>query len=69
MNLVKRIKENEGIAEYAIVHANNPELAARYQRAFESIIGKPPVIKTEISAITAIHAGIGAVAIAITREV
>lgn len=68
MKLVKRIKENEGISRYAIVHANNPDLAARYQRAFESIIGQPPVITTEISAITAIHAGIGAVAIAITRE-
>lgn len=68
IKLVKEIKEKEGISRYAIVHANNPELAERYQRAFETIIGHPPVIKTEISAITAIHAGIGAVAIAITRE-
>lgn len=68
VKLVRRIKEKEGIYRYAIVHANNPELAARYQHVFETIIGQPPEIVTEISAITAIHAGIGAVAIAITRE-
>lgn len=65
---VKRIIDTDGIDRYAIVHASNPELAERYRRIFEEMIGKSPVITTEISSITTIHAGIGAVAIALTRR-
>lgn len=65
---VKKIIATEGIDKYAIVHANNPVLAERYRLIFEELIGKSPIISTEISAITTIHAGIGAVAIALTRR-
>lgn len=65
---VKKIMKEEGISQYSIVHSNNPELANAYKVLFEELIGFPPVITTEISAITAIHAGIGSVAIAFTRE-
>jgi fatty acid-binding protein DegV len=65
---VKKIIASEGIDKYAIVHAGNPELAERYRRIFEELIGKSPAISTDISAITTIHAGIGAVAIALTRR-
>jgi len=65
---VRKIANTQGIDRYAIVHANNPELAERYKRVFEEMIGKSPIIVTEISAITTIHAGIGAVAIAVTRR-
>lgn len=68
INHVKKIIETDGIDRYAIVHANNPELADRYCRIFEEMIGKSPAITTEISSITTIHAGIGAVAIALTRR-
>ena len=65
---VKKILETEGIERYAIVHANNLTLAERYQNIFEKLTGISPIITTEISAITTIHAGIGAVAIALTRR-
>ena len=65
---VKKIIQTDGIDRYAIVHANNPSLAERYQSVFEELTGKSPVITTEISSITTIHAGIGAVAIALTRR-
>lgn len=65
---VKKIVKEEGISQYAIVHSNNPELANAYKVIFEELIGFPPIITTEISAITAIHAGIGSVAIAFTRK-
>ena len=65
---VKKIIQTDGIDRYAIVHANNPSLAERYQNVFEELTGKSPVITTEISSITTIHAGIGAVAIALTRR-
>lgn len=68
MKHVKKIVETEGVDRYAIVHANNPELAEKYRRIFEEMMGKSPVITTEISSITTIHAGIGAVAIALTRR-
>ncbi len=67
-NHVKKIVKTQGIDRYAIVHSNNPELAGRYQRVFEEMIGKSPVIVTEISSIVTIHAGIGAMAIALTRR-
>jgi len=35
--------------------------------AFETLIGFSPTIVTDISAITTIHAGVGSVAIALTR--
>lgn len=65
---VKKVLKKEGISQYSIVHSNNPELAGAYKKLFEELIGFPPVIVTEISAITAIHAGIGSVAIAFTRK-
>ena len=65
---VKKIMKQGGISQYSIVHSNNPELANAYKVQFEELIGFPPVITTEISAITAIHAGIGSVAIAFTRK-
>jgi hypothetical protein len=65
---VNKILNSEGIEEYAIVHANNPKLAKRYCEAFGALIGFEPTIVTDISAVTTIHAGIGSVAIALTRR-
>jgi len=67
-NKVKKILDLEGIEQYAIVHANNPNLAQQYCKVFESLIGFAPTIVTEISAVTTIHAGTGAVAIALIRR-
>lgn len=65
---VRKISEEEGIDRYAIVHAGNLALAESYQRKLEEMLGKSPEIVTQISAITTIHAGIGAVAVAIVRR-
>lgn len=65
---VNSILNQEGIEQYAIVHANNPNLAKQYCESFEALIGFGPTIFTDISAITTIHAGIGSVAIAVTRR-
>lgn len=65
---IKKIAETEGIDRYAIVHAGNLALAQAYQMKLEEMLGKSPVIVTHISAITTIHAGIGAVAVAIVRR-
>ncbi len=67
-NKVKKIYDSEGIEHYAIVHANNPKLAEQYCATFEALLGFAPKIVTDISAITTIHAGIGSVAIALTRR-
>lgn len=65
---VRKISEKEGIDRYAIVHAGNLALAESYQRKLEEMLGKSPEIVTQISTITTIHAGIGAVAVAIVRR-
>jgi hypothetical protein len=65
---VNKILVSEGIEQYAIVHANNPNLAKQYCEAFEALIGFEATIVTDISAITTIHAGLGSVAIAVTRR-
>lgn len=67
-NTVKKIVVSEGIEQYSIVHANNPVLAKQYCETFEALIGFPPIIMTDISAITTIHAGIGSVAISLIRR-
>ena len=65
---VKKIMKKEGINRYSIVHIGNEKLVERYQRILEEMTGKSPEIVTEISSITAIHAGIGAVAVALVSN-
>ncbi|GAU78101.1 DegV family protein [Fusibacter sp. 3D3] len=65
--LVKYIFVNEGIVDYAIVHAANFEMATQYSERFIEILGVSPKFVSEISSITAIHAGKGAVAIAFIK--
>ena len=57
----------EGIAEYAIVHAANLKGAKQYSEHFQQVLGHPPKFIAEISSITTIHAGKGAVAIAFIK--
>ncbi len=65
--LIKWISMKEGIVEYAILHAANPEGAKQYSEHFQQILGCPPKFIAEISSITTIHAGKGAVAIAFIK--
>ena len=67
MKLIKKISKEEEITDYAIVHASNISEANQYSEVFSDVLGFPPKFITEISAITTIHAGKGAVAIAILK--
>ncbi|MGX8796832.1 DegV family protein [Fusibacter sp. JL298sf-3] len=67
--LVRTIRDKRGISRYAVVHAGNEKLAERYAERFTQLIGTPPAYLMAISSVTAIHAGVGAVAIALIEEV
>jgi len=60
---IRKDIQNTGIKEYSIVHCLNSKLAERYKLLFTDLIGKPPSYITEISSATAIHSGVGSVAI------
>jgi len=60
---VEKDLQNSGIKEYSIVHCLNEKLAEEYRILFTEIIGKAPSYITEISSATAIHSGVGSVAI------
>ncbi len=64
-NKVKQIVNDSESIKYAIVHANNLDLAEHFAKRIEEITGQKPEYMTSISAITAIHAGIGSVAVCI----
>ncbi len=62
---LKQIANKSESIRYAIVHADNNNLAERFAQRIEEITGQKPEFMTSISAITAIHAGIGSVAVCI----
>lgn len=66
--LVRKIHKAKGIQAYSIVHAQNPEMAEEYSKYFTELIGRKPEFITEISAITAIHSGLGCVAISLVEK-
>ncbi|MCR8969389.1 DAK2 domain-containing protein [Facklamia sp. 7083-14-GEN3] len=66
--LVKEIMKNHRITNYAIVHANGGQRVKEFEEYYTQLIGKAPDYTMEISAIVAMSAGIGAVAIALTTE-
>lgn len=63
IRFVKHDLENTGIKEYSIVHCQNIDLANEYALLFTKLIGFAPAYITEISSATAIHSGLGTVAI------
>jgi len=56
------------IRSCAIVHARNPERAARYAEAMAGIIGAKPDYVMDISPVIGVHNGIGVVGIALMHE-
>ncbi len=66
--LVLSDMEKSGIERYSIVHCLNKKLAKEYTELFTRIIGKKPEYITEISSATAIHSGVGSVAIGYIKE-
>jgi DegV family protein with EDD domain len=74
-SITKKIKkfiqkdlDKTGIKEYSIVHCLNENLAQQYKKEFTELIGKAPSYITEISSATAIHSGVGSVAIGYIKK-
>ncbi|MDD4029227.1 MAG: DegV family protein [Caldisericia bacterium] len=63
---VQKTMKNFTIEDYAVVHANNLVEAQNMALELEKLVGKPPLFIEEISPITAISAGDGAVAVSYT---
>ncbi len=61
---LEKIHQEHGIERYAIVHAKADERAQEYTKKAKAITGLDPVYTMDISAIVAMNAGIGTVAIA-----
>ncbi len=61
--LIKKDLQEKGIESYALVHCLNEKLVLEYKTLFTNIIGKEPEYIAEISTATAIHSGVGSVAI------
>ena len=66
--LIKKIMLEDGIKSYSIVHADNLPLATEYCQELTKIIGKEPDYISEISAIVAIHSGLGCVAVSLIKN-
>jgi DegV family protein with EDD domain len=68
VKLIKRDMEKNGINSYALVHCLNEKLVKEYNLLFTTIIGQEPKYITEISTATAIHSGVGSVAIGYIKD-
>lgn len=73
--ITKKIKKfvekdllGSGIENYSIVHCLNEELALEYKELFTDIIGYEPSFISGISSATAIHSGVGSVAIGYIKK-
>jgi len=65
---VQAIFQQQGIADYCVVHASAPERAQEYARIFTEMTGREPKYIMDVSAITALSAGIGSTGIALITE-
>ncbi|MBN1940180.1 MAG: DegV family EDD domain-containing protein [Candidatus Aminicenantes bacterium] len=53
---------------YALVHVRNPERAGLYAEKFAAALGRPPLFTVEADPAIGVHAGLGAVGVAILHE-
>lgn len=66
--IVERTAREKGIESYGVVHGGNLKEAERLAAHLQALTGQPPEFIAEISSVTALHAGPGAVAAAfVTR--
>ncbi|MGB8952284.1 MAG: DegV family protein [Candidatus Aminicenantales bacterium] len=63
--IIRKISTGEGIENYAIVHAHNPERARAYAEYLTDFLQQKPAYIQEISPVIGVHNGIGAVAVAL----
>jgi DegV family protein with EDD domain len=64
MSFLKKVHDEDGIEDYAIVHAKANDRLEQYEKALTSMLGKKPTYVMEISTIVAMNAGIGSIAVA-----
>jgi hypothetical protein len=62
---LKILNKTQGIWNYAVVHAQDPERAHSYANKLNQEIGKKPAYIVDISPVVGVHNGLGAVAIAV----
>jgi hypothetical protein len=73
-NMKKIIAQIEKLAaegrvwNYAIVHAQNPARAEAYATALEARLGGPPAFVQEVSPVIGVHAGPGAIGVAVMLD-
>ncbi|MBN2207524.1 MAG: DegV family EDD domain-containing protein [Candidatus Aminicenantes bacterium] len=65
---VRAFADTGKVRGYAIVHARNPERAARYAADMTAIVGAGPDFVMEVSPVVGAHNGIGVVGIALMHE-
>lgn len=65
---VQKVHTRRGVEAYGIVHGGNPALAQYYQTELTRITGLEPAFVSEISAVVALHAGPGTVAVCFTQK-
>ena len=68
VNLAEKFHKESGIRRYAIVHAAAEHKARAFAEDMEKVLGRPPLYIMEISPVVGLHAGVGAVAVAIQTE-
>ncbi|MGM0217008.1 DegV family protein [Enterococcus sp. AZ126] len=69
--IIKQLKkwhEKNKIQRYAIIHANSPERALRWEKNLIEQLGFQPSYKMDISTVVAMSAGQGSVAVAVELE-
>jgi DegV family protein with EDD domain len=66
--LIKKEMNSGGIDSFGLVHCMNDLLLNEYKEIFTKMIGKEPEYVTDVSSATAIHSGIGTVAIGYIRK-
>lgn len=67
-NLVRKKNSERPIEEYVVIYAKDEKGALDFAKELEIMLGKPPKYIEEISSVTALHVGEGAVAVGFIRE-
>lgn len=68
LGLIRKETSGRPVWNYGIVHAQNPFRALRYAGALGEMLGKPPVLVSDVSPVVGVHNGIGVVGIALMFE-
>ncbi len=68
MKEVKHIASQRKIRSYSIMHVRNPEGAGWFAKKMEKITGQKPVSVVNVTPAIALHAGMGAVALAVLTD-